>query len=234
MMAWHPEAVNFTFFPGVAIEDCFWKETFWKLFKFRSHILQKYGLKIAELKGEHIFHHEGNLFNTKLTPFDEQRICESLIEIIFTELKVELHLLVKSKREFLGRHPEALHNPQKIFRQEIWREYLSRYEQYLLKKSHKLNHPQNAIVFYDRNQQKHVRSLIREFTRKFDEQIEFPGAGLIEDVIFYDSKTSLFIQLADFIASISLRLLKGRRPKDEFEISPEHIGRLKAKIGALF
>jgi hypothetical protein len=76
-----------------------------------------------------------------------------------------------------------------------------------------------------------VRSLIREYTRKFDEQSEFPGAGLIEDVIFYDSKMSVFIQLADFLASISFRILKGRRTKDEFEIPEKFIERIKAKIG---
>jgi hypothetical protein len=226
-----PKSSEFYILAGVAVEDCFWKETFWKLFGFRQHILRKFGLKIDELKGEDIFHHEGDLFNTKLEPTDEKWICESLIELICAELKVGLHIWAKSKRKFLQRYTEPLRNPQKIFRQEIWREYLSRYEQHLFEKSHSRGYPQNAMVFYDKNQQKHVRSLIREFTRKFDEQSEFPGAGLIEDVIFYDSKMSVFIQLADFLASISLRILKGRGSKDEFEIPVEFIERIKAKIG---
>ena len=74
------------------------------------------------------------------------------------------------------------------------------------------------MIFYDRNQEKHVRALVRKFTRKFNEQTGFPGSGLIEDVIFYDSKSSIFIQLADFTASVSLRLVKGKSEKDTIEV----------------
>ncbi|MGH7453531.1 MAG: DUF3800 domain-containing protein [bacterium] len=52
---------QFYILTGVAIEDIFWKETFWNLSRFRERIVQKYGLKIDEIKGENIFQHEGSL-----------------------------------------------------------------------------------------------------------------------------------------------------------------------------
>ena len=220
---------EFYILAGVAVEDIYWKETFWKLSNFRLLLFQKYGLRIEELKGEHLFQHEGYLFNTKIEPFDEKWICENLIELICSDLKVACYVLAKSKSAFLERHPEPLSNPAKLFRQEIWREYLFHFEQYLLQKSLASKHPQTAMIFYDRNQERHVKNLVREFARRFDVQRGFPAAGLIEDVVFYDSKMSLLIQLADFLASVSLRILKGRRPKDEFEITLELLEKLKSK-----
>lgn len=220
---------EFYILAGVAVEDRFWKETFWKLFNFRQLLFQKYGLRIEELKGEHLFQHEGYLFNTKLEPFDEKWICENLIDLICSDLKVACLVLAKSKNDFLARHPEPLLNPVKLFREEMWREYLFRYEQYLLQKSLASGHPQTAMIFYDRNQERHVKNLVREFARRFDLERSFPAAGVIEDVVFYDSKMSLFIQLADFLASVSLRILKGRRTKDEFEIAAELLNKLKSK-----
>lgn len=114
------------------------------------------------------------------------------------------------------RHPSPMRNPEKLFRQEIWREYLFRDEECLLNKSQEAHFPQTAMIFYDKNQEKHVRGLVREFNIKFDEQNRFPGAGLIEDVLFYKSETSLFIQLADFLSSISLRLVQGKSKKRYF------------------
>jgi hypothetical protein len=92
-------------------------------------------------------------------------------------------------------------------------------------------HPQSGIIVFDSNQESHVTQLVREFTRKFDDQSDFPGAGLIEDVIFQNSQKSRFIQLADFLASIALRLLKGKRSKDGFEIPPDLIDKVRTKIG---
>ena len=164
---------EFYILAGVAVEDIFWKETFWKLFKFRQHVLQQYGLKIDELKGRDIFQHRGAVFfNTKLQPSDQQQIGEKLIDMICTDLKVELHVLAKSKQEFLDRQLTPIHHPEKLFRQEIWTEYIARYEKYLLQTSRTKRHPENGLVFYDKNQQKHVRGLIRQFTRKFDERSE--------------------------------------------------------------
>jgi hypothetical protein len=86
--------------------------------------------------------------------------------------------------------------------------------------------------FRQRILQKHIRKLVREYTRKFDQQSEFPGAGLIEDVLFYNSKMSFFIQLADFLASVSLRIVRGRSGKDTFKMTPEMIAKLRRKVEA--
>jgi len=216
---------------GVAVEDIYWKETFWKLSRFRLNILQKYGIRTDELKGEAIFQHEGVLFNSGLFPSDQEWICKSLIDLICHDLKVELFILVKSKNEFHRRYTMPMRNPEKIFRQEVWRGYLSHYEKILVEKSRKTDHLQTGMIFYDKNQEKHVRNLVREFTRRFDPQSEFPAAGLIEDVLFYNSKTSLFIQLADFLASVSLRIARGPSEKDTFKMTEEMINTFRSKMG---
>ncbi len=216
---------------GAALDDIYWKESFWKLRTFRESILKKYGLKLrtGELKGEDIFQHEGILFNSGLLPSDQRWIGESFLQLVCDELRIKIFVYVKSKRGFLLRYPNPRHNLEKLFRQEIWREYLSRYEEYLLNKSQETHFPQTAMLFYDKNQEKHVRGLVREFNIKFDEQNRFPGAGLIEDVFFYKSETSLFIQLADFLSSISLRLVQGKSKKDTFEVSSHLLEKLGAK-----
>lgn len=223
---------EFYILAGVALEDKFWKETFWKLFNFRKTLLQRFGLRADEIKGEAIFQHEGVLFNSGLLPDDQRWICESLLDLICDELKADLFVLAKSKREFLHRHPMSMSNPTKIFREETWRGYLSLYEEALLLKSRELGSPQTGLVFYDRNQEKYIRKLVREFTRKFDEQGEFPGYGLIEDVLFYNSKASFFIQLADFLASVSLRIVRGKSEKDTFDMTSEMIAKLRRKAEA--
>lgn len=224
---------NFYILAGVAVNDFHWKETFWKLMQFRQELLRQYGLRVDEIKGEDIFHHEGPLFNSGLLPKDQLWICHKLIKLICDELKITLHIQAKSKKKFLLRHENFSGNLQKLFRQEIWEGYLGQYEDELFKKSTRIGYPQNAMIFYDRNQEKHIRSLVRKFTKKFNEQSDFPGAGLIEDVIFYDSKSSLFIQLADFTASVSLRLVKGKSEKDAIDIPAELGFKFRAKSQGL-
>lgn len=72
--------------------------------------------------------------------------------------------------------------------------------------------------------------MIRERFRRFDLQSEFPGAGIVEDVVFRDSHSSYFIQLADILAFTVSRLVSGRRDNDVFGIKPEIASKLKAKI----
>ena len=223
---------EFYILAGVAVEDIYWKESFWKLFQFRQTILQKYGLRADEIKGEAIFQHEGVLFNSGLFPDDQKWICDRLIELICAELKVELYVMAKSKRAFLRKHPQPMPNSTKIFREETWRGYLSLYEEALFSKSREHGAIQTGLVFFDSNQEKHIRKLVREYTRKFDQQSEFPGAGLIEDVLFYNSKMSFFIQLADFLASVSLRIVRGRSEKDTVKMTPEMIAKLRSKVEA--
>jgi len=223
---------EFYILSGVAVEDIFWKETYWKLRTFREKVTQKFGLLKVELKGEEIFQHEGALFNSGLVPYDQQWICERLVELIADELKVECFISSKSKTSFRHRHTIPMLNPAKIFRQEIWSEYLSSYERYLMDKTEKLGHPQTGMIFYDKNHEKYVRSFVRRFTRKFDVKSPFLGAGLIEDVVFYDSRASLFIQLADFLSSFSLRKVRGKSRKDAFVITREMIDKLQSKVGA--
>jgi hypothetical protein len=82
------------------------------------------------------------------------------------------------------------------------REYLTAYETYLLEKTSKTQCPQTALIYFDFNpsQEKHVRQIVREYSRKFDRQTRFPSAGIVEGVIFRDSTASYFIQLADMLA----------------------------------
>ncbi|VFM95215.1 MAG: hypothetical protein BECKG1743D_GA0114223_1004111 [Candidatus Kentron sp. G] len=87
-----------------------------------------------------------------------------------------------------------------MFTEHVWRSYLSDLEDLLVKKAERTGYPWNAIVYFDANpaHEKHVRKTVREFARKYGTL--FPGAGIIEDVILRDSKTSHLIQLADVLA----------------------------------
>ncbi len=221
---------EFYILAGVAVEDIHWKETFWKLREFRNHIAQKFGLIVSEFKGYDLFSHRGKFFNSTLGPDDQKWICEQFLDLICASLKVDLHVLTKSKREFLSRQQPSMRNLQKLFRQEAWTIFLKNYEQYLLSRSKAADYPQTGLVFFDQNHEKHVRSIVRQFSRKFDLQAEFPGAGLIEDVVFYRSEMSLFVQLADFVASASFRAFAGKRDKDLFEVSPQLLQNLITKI----
>ncbi|MFH0774888.1 MAG: DUF3800 domain-containing protein [bacterium] len=183
---------------GISFEDWQWKENFWKIIEHRRQISQKYGLVIDELKGSEIFSHRGPFFNSALHSNDLKWIYNQTIDLICDNLSLSLFVVVRSKEEFKRRQTYD-RNPIKIFTQEIWTEYLSMYEEYLIEKSVATKNPHTGLIYFDLNQEKYVRKIVRQFARKFNQQSTYPSAGIIEDVIFRDSKVSYFIQIADIV-----------------------------------
>lgn len=143
-------------------------------------------------------------------------------------MSLSLFVVVRSKEEFKRRQTYD-RNPIKIFTQEIWTEYLSMYEEYLIEKSVATKNPHTGLIYFDLNQEKYVRKIVRQFARKFNQQSTYPSAGIIEDVIFRDSKVSYFIQIADIVAFSINRIVK-RRTHDVFIIEPMIAEKLKSKI----
>ncbi len=120
----------------------------------------------------------------------------------------------------------------KTFTEGTWREFLSMYEQHLLEKSEKFGYPHHAIVHFDFNpgQERHVRKIVREFSRKLTVQFDFPTAGIVEDIVFRDSKSSYFIQLADVLAFSINRIVGGQKQNDVFTIQRSIVEKLGAKV----
>lgn len=225
-------STDFYILAGISIEASCWKECFWKILDLRRLISQKYGLRIDEIKGSHLFSHRGPFFNSSLNPVDLEWIYNEITDLICTPL-IECFAIVKSKKEF--KKSQFQPKAKKLTRfldERIWREYLTMYEAYLLEKTIKTQCPQTALIYFDFNpgQEKHVRQMVREFSRKFDHQTRFPSAGIVEDVVFRDSKASYFIQLADILAFSISRIVTGKGEHDVFTINSINQERLKAKI----
>ncbi len=214
---------------GISFEDWSWKENFWKMVDYRRHITQKYGIMFDELKGSDLFAHRGYFFNSPLIPADQEQIYKQAIDLICDEFKAKFFVIAKSKDAFRKRFVQGK-NLIKLFNQEIWTEYLTMFEEYLIRKSETTKQPQNGLIYFDSNQEKFVRKIIRQFSRKFDQQVPFPGTGIIEDVVFRDSKVSYFIQMADILAFSINRIITGRGKQDDFAINPSVITKLKSKI----
>ena len=106
------------------------------------------------------------------------------------------------------------------------------YNNYLLYESKHGNKQQTALIYSDVNssQEKYIRKVVKTFSTRFDKQSELSGAGIVEDVVFRNSKSSYFIQLADILAFSINRMTMGKGKKDRFEIRPEIIEKLKEKI----
>jgi Protein of unknown function (DUF3800) len=225
-------STEFYILAGISIESSCWKECFWKILDLRRVISQKYGLRIDEIKGSHLFSHRGPFFNSSLNPLDLEWIYNQIIDLICAPL-IECFAIVKSKKEFKkSQFQPKTKNLIRLLDERIWREYLTAYETYLLEKTGKTQRPQTALIYFDFNpsQEKHVRQIVREFSRKFDRQARFPSAGIVEDVIFRDSKASYFIQLADILAFSISRIVTGKGEHDVFSITSINQERLKAKI----
>ena len=111
----------------------------------------------------------------------------------------------------------------KTFNDQIWRELLLKFDHFLCENSTRTKSVQNGIIYFDYNpgQEKYVRKIIREFSRKYDQELDFAEAGIIEDVVFRDSKTSYFIQLADILAFSANRIISGKGKHDVIEIREE-------------
>lgn len=124
-------STDFYILVGVAIETNFIKELFWIILRFRQSISQKYGLTIQELKGSDLFAHRGAFFNSIVKPVDLEEIYAGIVNII-CESPIQLFATVKSKNEFRNRYDRSNKNSVKIFSEEIWREFLSIYENYIV------------------------------------------------------------------------------------------------------
>jgi len=226
-------STDFFILAGISLDAQYWKEYFWQILSLRSLISQRFGLTIEEIKGSDLFYHRGPFFFSSLGPFDLSWIHDRFIELI-CDPRVEIFVLIKSKKTFREQTPYLeLKNLIKPFNEQVWKEYLLKYEEYLLRESKDLNVPQNAMVYYDFNpaQEKTSRKILREFSRKFDPQALFPSAGIIDDIVFRDSKTSYFLQLADVLAFSVNRIFFGKEKKDVFEVNPGTANKLKQKLG---
>lgn len=214
---------------GISLEDISWKEYFWKILNLRRIISQKYGIVIDEFKGSDFFAHRGCFFNSGLLPSDLEWIYNQIIELILDPI-VKNFVIVKPKKGFdMVSHDGESRNKAKIFLGRIWREYMSIYERYLIDKSIKSKYSQSALIYYDYNSglEKHIRKIVRDFSRKYDQFSTYNGSGIIEDVVFRDSKTSYLIQLADVLAISTLKVVKGKGEGDCFSIRPAIRERIK-------
>lgn len=225
---------EFFILAGISIESKYWKAFYWKIDDTRKRVSQKYGLIFDELKGNDIFTHRGPLFNSLVTsPNDSLWIYRQYLELICDPL-VNVFIIQQSKQMFKQRYNEQQkpRNIIKLFNEWIWMEYLSMYEGYLLFQSNRYNHPLTGMIYCDtsHSQQKYIRKVVRRFSSRINEQSPISGAGIVEDVIFRDSKISKFIQLSDILAFSISRILTGRGKNDEFEISPNLREKLLSKV----
>ncbi|MCP4369394.1 MAG: DUF3800 domain-containing protein [Deltaproteobacteria bacterium] len=218
---------------GISIEGQYWKEFYWKILNVRQQIAQKYGLQFHEIKGSDIFSHRGPLFHSLVTsPQDVLWIYEQFIEVI-CDPKSTLFVISFSKQKFRKGQNQA--NPKqliKLFNLQIWTDYLAMYDQHLLEKSHKIGRPETGLIYSDVNpgQEKYIRRIVKHFSTRFDKGAEWSGAGIIEDVVFRNSETSKFIQLADILACSVSKMLHGRKRTDVITIPMRISEKLQDKI----
>ena len=106
------------------------------------------------------------------------------------------------------------------------------YDQHLLERSHKIGRPETGIIYSDVNssQEKYIRRIVKHFSTRFDEGAKWSGAGIIEDVVFRNSETSKFIQLADILACSVGKMLHGRKRTDVITIPARISEKLRHKI----
>lgn len=175
--------------------------------------------------------HRGAFFDTRLQPIENRAIYERLVDLL-CEPQLNLFVTVHSKAEF-RRDQSSLSEKHLIraFSERVWRQYLYDYERYLLEQTRLIGHSQNALLYFDSNpsQEKYIRRITRDFARRFDQQDSFPNAGIVEDIIFRDSKTSYLIQLADILA-FSMHRITLRGDMDEPILTEQTINRLVQKI----
>jgi len=227
-------STTFFILAGIAFESTNWKQLFYQIFDLRHEVAKRCGLlHIDEFKGSDLFSHRGVFFNSLAKPADLVWIHERLIDLICSPL-VEAFVSIKWKQDFRTTHAHLKEKQlPKAFSEEIWREFLTNYEAYLFLKSKRTGRPQTALLYGDSNpgQEKYIRKIVREFARKFNETSEFPQAGIVEDIIFRDSMTAPFLQLADVLAFSLNRIVTGGKGDDVFQMSLEIRERLKIKIG---
>jgi hypothetical protein len=230
-----PGSTEFFVLAGLSIEAIYWKEYFWKIAELKKEIAKKYGLRFSEFKAADIFQHRGAFFNTITTKENLLNIYIQLIDLICLP-SVHLFAVIKNKQDF--RKYYGTHTQKKIlmkqFSKDIWNSILLMYDEFLYKKSLDRKTSQTAIVYSDNNpgQERLIRSTIREFARRYDTQSLFPEAGIIEDVVFKDSKSSPLIQLADVLAFSLTKLEVGKSASDVIEVPSTIKNRLVEKLGS--
>ncbi|MCI4625972.1 MAG: DUF3800 domain-containing protein [Candidatus Magnetoovum sp. WYHC-5] len=214
---------------GLSIESCQWKQLNLGFIKIKQDIVKDIGTNIEELKGEHIFQHTGDFYNVKLSKGYLKDIYLRIITLLFSN-NVKFFVLIKSKEKFLKEKKLDTHTPNKKiieklnieFLEYCWNTYLDSYEEYLINKSLQTGIQQNGLIYYDKNHEKYVRRIVRNFSRKTNATNQIPFSGIIEDPIFVNSKSSFMIQLADIIAYTYSKIYKGKSPKDLFHIDDNH------------
>ncbi|MCD4782377.1 MAG: DUF3800 domain-containing protein [Candidatus Eremiobacteraeota bacterium] len=220
---------------GISIESEFWKEYYWEVRNLRRTIYQKFGTQINELKGSDIFTHRGPFFSSNINNRDLVWIYNHIVNLICNPM-VNAFVVFENKREFERKFGNNIPgNIGKLFTEGIWRKLLIEIDEYLLKKSRKSKKFQNGMIFFDYNpsQEKYIRKIIREFSRRYDKQVKFPSSGIIEDVVFIKSETSYFIQLSDILAFSMNRIIYGKREKDILTIEPSLARRLMDKLSII-
>lgn len=207
---------------GLSIQASAWKEYFWKIVGVRQGIVQQYGLRIKEFKGSDLFVHRGDFFNTNLSRLDRIAIYNGIVDLL-CDAAVNLFVVVceKEKGQWGLNPQDAGSIPHKqyprVFIEWIWKQYLSDYEMYLVKKTERTGQPENAILYFDSNpcQEKYIRRVVRNYTQKYAPEDHFKNTGIVEEIVFRDSKSSYMIQLADVLAC-SVNQMEHRREKELF------------------
>ncbi|MDY6994927.1 MAG: DUF3800 domain-containing protein [Pseudomonadota bacterium] len=228
-----PGSTEFFILAGLSIEAIYWKEYFWKIRELKEEISKKYGLRFNEFKASDIFQHRGAFFNAITTTEDLLNIYIQLIDLICLPA-VSPFATIKSKNHF--RQYYGPKTPKEIlikqFNKDVWNSFLLMYDEFLYKKSVDHQTPQTAIVYSDNNsgQEKQIRATIREFARRYNTQRPFPETGIVEDVIFRDSKSSPLIQLTDVLAFSLTKLKVGKSSSDVIEIPVGIKDRLMKKL----
>lgn len=217
---------------GIAVPAQNWKEYFWQIQETRRWIVQQYAVSFQELKGKEILSHKGPFFNSSIKPADLEHVYERILDLL-CDAKVELFASAFRKADFLKKFQSPdFKRLVKPFIGHSWREFLRTYNQYLIDLAETSGQPQNGIIHFDRDpgQEKIVRQLVREFARVINQESSHPGAGIIEDPVFRDSKESFIIQMADILAYSVYRLVCGPSNYDVIGISEESGVRLKQRL----
>lgn len=217
---------------GVGIRPENWKEFFWRIVATKEQISRRFGIVIHEIKASDLFTHRGSFFDTRLHLQDTMWIYDRLVDLL-CDPAVYLLAGVYSKSDFSkGEYGISAKHLVRSFTERVWRDYLGKLEDRLLDRTERAGQPENAIVYYDANpgHEKYIRRVVREFSRKYDEKARFPGAGIVEDVILRDSKTSFLIQLADVLAYSVFQMSVHSGSKQRI-LTDAIVERIRRKIG---
>lgn len=211
---------------GLSIESTRWKDMFWAIAELKREITRRHGVRINEFKAADIFQHRGEYFGSSITPHDLSLRYSYIVDLVCKPY-VAAFAVMERKADFAERQGSSLSSTTllKLFNEAIWSSLLKRYDQFLYDEARRTGQAKTAMIFSDNNssQEKHIRAAIRNFSRKHDlSGSPFSGTGVIEDIIFRDSKASPMIQMADVLAFSLGRLFSSKKSHDVFSI-PESV-----------